>query len=278
MRRVHIAQAAIAALFVTACLSVSPTATQTTGPTSVPPTATPTMSVQTVPTSAPTPTPTPAARPTTRPTPTPNPLAPASADEILATIVEFSQNEVPFAVDEVGSYSGEAGGQASAVDLEIAGDVQGADFSGQITLSQPGVTVAYDMVVSGDQSWIRPAGGDWQEVATTGQSQPLQPIRDLTQDDLSYVGVFYVAESRLPMHRIKVNRWTGLDFRDLGFRKPVLTLISFEIIANNAGYPQSVELDYRLVGRFAGYPFDLTYYLTYSMSDFGLPVTIEAPI
>jgi hypothetical protein len=196
----------------------------------------------------------------------------------LATIVEFSQNDVPFAVDEVGSYSGEAGGQSSAADINIAGDVQGDDFAGQITLSQPGITVAYDEVVNGDQSWIRPAGGEWQEVATTGQSQPLQPIRDLSLDDLSYVGVFYVAESRFPMHRVKVNRWTGPDFRDLGFRKPVLTLISYEIMANNAGYPQSVELDYRLVGRLAGYPFDVTYYLTYSMSNFGLPVAIEPPI
>ena len=274
MTRSGIGIACAMALLVAACVSVTPQASPTQEATSsraAAPSATPSPEPTQAPTAAHTPSPSPAPA-----TPSATPQAPLSADEIVSRLVAFSTSEVPFALLMNGTADGSIGGTETSIEVGYAGDARGDDFAGTVTFSQPGVNISADAVIIGDQAWTRPGGeGEWQ-MTSYDPTQPFQPIRNITAGDVTYVGV--ALDAGRPIHTLTIDHWTGADFRQLGFRRPRLTINRYELTVNNDGYPEVVDLEYELRGRLAGELFDVTYTLLYEMSDFEKEVTIEPPI
>jgi len=268
MARARIALVWVVALFVAGCVSISTDASPSPTPAaSILPTATPSPAATPGPTATALPTPSPSAGPAE---------TPATFDAVIARLQQFSLINVPFALDMSATFEGTAGGEDQSGTAHMSGDAKGQSFSGTVVLTQPGVTVSADEVIINDTAWVRRTGSsDWRQ-APYDVSQPIQPLVNLTNTDLTYVEVVTVSGHLL--HRIEIKRWTGADFKTLGLKKAKLTLIKFEALVDNLGYPESIELDYNLTGKLQGQDFDVTYHLSYTLSDFNKQVTIEPPI
>ena len=174
------------------------------------------------------------------------------------------------------TFAGAVGGQETSGSIDVGGDGAGQNFVGSTLVSTAGLTLSFEMVVIGDQVWVQPTGGEDWTPGPRDETQPIQPVFDIAPEDLTYVGLADIDGA--PGHRLTINRWTGGDLRSNGYKRVRITLINYDVLTNNDGYPVEVDLNYNVRARISGLPLDADYFIHYVLSDFGKAVAIEPPI
>lgn len=256
------------------CSGVTPTA-------SVPATAAPSPTVSATGTPISTPAPTPTAAP---PSPSPAPTAaptPVSGDVVIARFSSgFLDVQPDFHISCVVDADLYAGKDYQQLQVYLAGDISGEDFSGSMTLQSPGVIVEAEMVVLDDVNYVRPARGEWTIDESFEQTQPLNPFTSDISDNVQYQGT--VIRNGRTLHDLYIDTWIGGDLNDLarrvGLRRARMPSSSLDVYVGDDGLPVSAELGFTITGRYDGQPVEFIYYVTYGFSEIGQSIVIEAPI
>jgi hypothetical protein len=198
--------------------------------------------------------------------------SPEEAAVIAAFISNFGQEQPPFHLVSDVRMTGSAGGETKKIAMSISGDIDGQDFSGEISLSTAGS--ARIRFVDG-VAYVRPPGQGWKIGEDFNQAQPLNPFSLLDAADLTYVGK---APARHGAHQLRTTEWIGGELKAAGLRNIELLSSVFDIYVDKDGIPVEAVLDFAIAARLPTADAHLDYHVVYRFSDVGDPVEIRAPI
>lgn len=249
--------------------TLAPTPTQTT-------VALATASI--APTPSPTASPRPTASPSPAPVPTPKPTPVTSDVALVRFLVRFQDGIPPLHVQTTSGISATSGSRSAQSSENVEGDVDANDFAGSVTLQQTGVTVSSDMVLADGACYVRLVGGEWKVCAVPVNRIDLEPFSSLAFDSLE--PGLTMGEGEDALHDLSSSA-VGIDLSALtqvGLRKPKLESPAFHLQVDDLGIPVRATLVMAVTGRLNGAAVRYDYSIGYWFSNFGSPVTIDAPI
>jgi len=187
---------------------------------------------------------------------------------------EFASADPPFHVlIEIGILATLVGATEDWAGVTVEGDVSGIDFSGSMN-SDEVPDFNGDFVFVGDETYVRPTGGEWARTPDSGPAQPINPMAGLTMDDILYRRV----RPGTGLTTLESTRLTGVRFKAIPLQDATFDLARFEIEVTDDGVPVSARVAFLVSGQRNGDLALISYDVAYEFTDVGELVSIEAPI
>lgn len=209
--------------------------------------------------------------------PTPSELAPLPDDPARAFATRMQRGDATYVVVCQGNFA--IGNESATIDIETK--VSGDDLDASVLVDQQRERVRLWIVVKDGVEYLRPVGSDWLRQGPP-TAAPATHLLGLIEPEAwaTLENVGHARRDGQTVHHLRVPRinWETLNTLFISQEQSsTIRTLNFDIWVTSSGVPVRAELTFDGTMREFGFEVDMTYELEYRFSNFGEPVTIEAP-